>query len=244
MRASAQSPKYASAPMQTAYQVLAPTGHALEGGEILYTNGLLAINSVHFGLTDHIAISVTPTLWSLFDSWVPFGLMVQPEVRIPLGEKVHLGGYFLASIPLQQRTRQRFSDFVDPFFFPQVQREGLDGLLMGYLTVGTPTYFLTGGVGRFVEEEVVQPGTVVQLSAGMRFGPRSWLMMENYFTRGRLEDFVLDESTGFLYHRFVGYNGFAWELGLTLIYSYGAVIPYLGGSVPLRRTVRRGRRAK
>ena len=222
---------------QSAYQVLAPTGHSLKGGEILYTNGMIVLNSVHFGLTDHISISTMPTLWSLFDSWTPMGLMVQPQVSFPLAKHLKMGGYFLANIPLEKRLENaEFIGFIDnqPRFRNQ-SFSGLDGLMMGYLTVGTSNHFLTVGHGRFVEEDAIQPEPVWQVSIGLRYGPRGWLMMENYFTDGRFEDFILDDSLGFLYGRFVTYKGHAFEYGVTLLYNWGGVVPYLGFSVPVRR---------
>jgi len=189
------------------------TAFQLSGGEFLYKNTMLAVNSLSYGLTEHLSLGVGTELYTTFSAnssnrW-PNLYFVNAKAGFQLVQNLHLAAGFETVF------------FRDPILGDD-SHEGISSISLGYglLTYGSVNTNVTLGVSLpVVDMSRLDYVPIYNLGGSLRIGRKVSVIAECWAPSTK---FIMIDG-GF---RFFGKRS-AFDLGVLYLFGYSIPQPIL-----------------
>ena len=203
-------------PQSTRY-FWAPNGYGLKKGEAYYQNVWIFFNQAVVGVTNHFSIGAGIVPMFIFGGGAPTPIYVTPKFSIPV-VKDHLNVGIGALWGTVVGNGEGGS--------------GSTGLVYGTTTFGTRDTNLSIGLGYGYSDGNFSDAPVINISAMVRTGQRSYFMTENYFLGLSDENIIMILLGGRSIIKRVSIDYGAFIPIIENMSSFAAV-PWLGITVPL-----------
>ena len=198
-------------PQSTRY-FISPNAYNLKPGEGYYQNVWILFNQATFGITKHFSAGVGIVPLFLF-AGTPTPAWITAKYSVPVvKDKVNLGVGVLAGTVVGAEN----SSF---------------GVLYGITTIGSKDKNFNIGLGWGFADGKIAKNPTLSLSGMLRYGPKSYVMTENYFI-GTPDNYVILMSYGA--RRIIKHTGldFGVFIPLSPDLDVFVAIPWLGLTIP------------